>query len=71
MLVTYINSNKDITSDKLISDLSEFMLTYQIPKRFEFIDSFPLNSSGKISKQELRKLNDIRLIEYNKKISPP
>ena len=59
VLVAYINSSKDITSDKLISDLSEFMLTYQIPKRFEFIDSFPLNSSGKISKLELKKLNDI------------
>jgi len=38
---------------KLKSELSKILVDYQIPDKFIFSESFPLNNSGKISKKEL------------------
>jgi acyl-coenzyme A synthetase/AMP-(fatty) acid ligase len=45
--------DKSITEDKIRNDLSKIVLDYQIPEELFFLDVFPVNSSGKISKKDL------------------
>jgi len=44
--------------DRLVSELQTFVKTnlaaYKYPREVEFVDSFPLTSSGKIRRGELR-----------------
>ena len=45
--------------DELIAWCREQMANYKVPRRVEIVDTFPLNSTGKVMKDEL--LQELRL----------
>ena len=53
ILVLYVKVNSDITKEILFNKLHTILPSYQVPKKLFFIDEFPLNNSGKISKKDL------------------
>jgi acyl-coenzyme A synthetase/AMP-(fatty) acid ligase len=56
ILVAYIASKvKD--KDSIYNELRKIMPQYQLPQEIVFIDDFPLNNSGKISKNQLIELH--------------
>ena len=59
-IIAFIKTNMQ-DKEKIYKDLQNLLLPYQIPSEIIFIDKFPLNSSGKISKKELKKLYKERL----------
>ena len=54
-LILYIKVNKEVSKNDLKDDLNRILPEYQIPQKIVFLDEFPLNSSGKISKKDLTK----------------
>lgn len=54
LLVLYVKVNAETTKKDFLDQLHEVLPTYQIPQKIFFIQDFPLNSSGKISKKDLR-----------------
>jgi HIP---CoA ligase len=44
----------DATEDEIIAWAREAMANYKVPRRVAFVDSLPLNASGKVLKHELR-----------------
>lgn len=60
--VTYENTaafivcNKDIDTNKIKDDLSKMLPNYMIPNKYIILDSMPLNSNGKIDRNQLKKL---------------
>ena len=53
-LVTYLILDGSISSSDIKSSLKLVMPAFQIPKHFNKIDRFPLNSSGKICRKTLK-----------------
>jgi acetyl-CoA synthetase len=51
-------------SDALVEELQRMVKTdlalYKYPREIEFVESFPLTSSGKIRRAELRRLEVLR-----------
>jgi D-alanine--poly(phosphoribitol) ligase subunit 1 len=41
---------------KIKNELKEFLPSYMIPRKIQAVESFPLNTNGKVDKKELRKL---------------
>ena len=60
--VTYENTaaflvcNKDIDTNKIKNDLSKTLPNYMVPNKYIILDSMPLNSNGKIDRNQLKKL---------------
>lgn len=60
--VTYENTaafivcNKDIDTNKIKDDLAKMLPNYMIPNKYIILDSMPLNSNGKIDRNQLKKL---------------
>lgn len=60
--VTYENTtaflvcNKDIDTNKIKDDLSKMLPNYMVPNKYIILDSMPLNSNGKIDRNQLKKL---------------
>jgi len=46
----------ELTEKDLISWCREQMANYKVPRKIRFVDALPLNASGKVLKNELRKL---------------
>lgn len=46
-----------ITERELIKYVAEHLMSFQVPKTIEFVDSFPLNNMGKIDRNKLRCIN--------------
>ena len=62
-LVAYIISANPIDSAELITFISEFLPDYMVPSHYMFMDTFPINSSGKIDRKtlpipEVKKITD-------------
>lgn len=51
ILISYIKLNSSISKNKLVEYLESKLLPHQIPENIYFLDNFPLNNSGKISKK--------------------
>ena len=56
ILVLYIKVNQEVSKKELQQELHNILPTYQIPQKIFFVDKFPLNNSGKISKKDLIKI---------------
>ena len=60
--VTYENTaaflvcNKNIDTNKIKDDLSKTLPNYMVPNKYIILDSMPLNSNGKIDRNQLKKL---------------
>jgi long-chain acyl-CoA synthetase len=54
-----LHANTDVSERDLIRFSSEYLMSFQVPKRVEFLDSFPLNNMGKLDRNELRARNPI------------
>jgi long-chain acyl-CoA synthetase len=54
-----LRANADVSERDLIRFSSEYLMSFQVPKRVEFLDSFPLNNMGKLDRNELRARNPI------------
>lgn len=68
------DKNKNITADSLKELIHDNLAKFKIPKYVEFINSFPLTSSGKVRKfvlraQAVKKYNLTELIETKKELS--
>jgi long-chain acyl-CoA synthetase len=50
-----LNNNADLTENSIKQYCKKFVADYKIPRKIEFIDSLPKNSSGKILKKYLIK----------------
>ena len=46
--------NASLTERELIRYASQHLISYQVPKRIEFLQDFPLNNMGKIDRKKLR-----------------
>jgi acetyl-CoA synthetase len=67
----YVRLNKGIgASEQLVRELQEHvkknLAAYKYPRKIEFVDEFPLTSSGKIRRGELRRL-DLETLERSKR----
>ena len=45
------------SEDDLISHCQKFIASYKKPRHIRFVDQLPRNSTGKVAKEELRKLS--------------
>ncbi|MBL1098431.1 long-chain-fatty-acid--CoA ligase [Streptomyces coffeae] len=55
-----LNPGAALTEDKLIAWCKEEMAGYKYPRLVEFLDSLPVNATGKILKRELRDVPEAR-----------
>ncbi len=46
-----------VTERELIKYVAEHLMSFQVPKTIEFVESFPLNNMGKIDRKKLRSVN--------------
>lgn len=54
LVITYlIPSSDDVTIDSVKSEMAKLLADYQMPDKLIFMDSFPLNTSGKVCKKTL------------------
>src|SRR5262249_2325393 len=49
-----LRPGSSLTADELIAWCRETMANYKVPRAVDFIDTMPLNASGKVLKYELR-----------------
>ena len=49
-----LRPGKEITAEALTAWCREKMANYKVPRRIEFVTEFPLNSTGKVMKDELK-----------------
>lgn len=54
MAFVITKNNATVTGKEIQNFLRDKIAGYKIPKLFKFVDSFPLNSTGKVLKRELR-----------------
>lgn len=52
--VVILHPNEEVSEDMLIAHCRELLAGYKVPKSIDFVDSFPLVPSGKVSKKDLR-----------------
>ena len=52
----FLVCNKDIDTNKIKDDLSKTLPNYMVPNKYIILDSMPLNSNGKIDRNQLKKL---------------
>jgi D-alanine--poly(phosphoribitol) ligase subunit 1 len=52
-LIGFIATNKQVNSERLISQVASIIPPYMVPKRIEILDNLPKNANGKIDRQEL------------------
>ncbi|MEA3314778.1 MAG: AMP-binding protein [Campylobacterota bacterium] len=66
-LITYFKLNKNISIKEIYKELNLVLINYQIPQEINIIKKFPLNTSGKISKKDLKKtyLNNRNIYNEN------
>ena len=50
----YIQTNKSVTEDEIKDKLNKLLPSYMIPKTIIILDRLPINSNGKIDKEELK-----------------
>jgi len=48
-----------VTERELVRFAAEHLINFQVPKRIEFVESFPLNNMGKLDRKQLRAQNAI------------
>ena len=53
MLKLFVSTNKDITIKNIRDDISALIPKYMMPSKIYIIDSFPINSNGKIDRKTL------------------
>lgn len=60
--IAFIRLKEQKTVKEVKKDLLEYLLDYQIPEKIVFVESYPVNSSGKIDKKVLKEnyLNSLR-----------
>lgn len=51
-----LKPNKSVSPDEIRAFCKPRMATHKIPKYVEFVDAFPVSSTGKVLKRELRKI---------------
>jgi acyl-CoA synthetase (AMP-forming)/AMP-acid ligase II len=51
-----LRPGQQVTADELNAWCREKMANYKVPRRFEIVTEFPLNSTGKVQKNDLRAL---------------
>ncbi len=61
MAFVVMRSGSATTADEIISWSREQMANYKAPRRVEIIDALPLNATGKVEKNELRRRAAIRM----------
>ena len=52
----FLVCNKNIDTNKIKDDLSKTLPNYMVPNKYIILDSMPLNSNGKIDRNQLKKL---------------
>ncbi|WP_050491619.1 non-ribosomal peptide synthetase [Clostridium botulinum] len=66
-----LKSKEDlITIDELQSYLREYLPEYMVPKKYIFLESFPLSNNGKIDRKKLKQtdiIKDLQIEIYDKK----
>lgn len=55
-IVNFIILKNEKSDKEIKNDLKEILLSYQIPEKFIFLDSFPVNNSGKVCKKQLKEM---------------
>lgn len=53
-LIAYLKIYMEVSLDKINQDLKLILANYQIPHEINILENFPLNTSGKISKKDLK-----------------
>lgn len=54
-IVALIENSKKTSTEKIVNYLKLYLPNYMIPKRFHFINKFPLNKNGKVDRSKLIK----------------
>jgi long-chain acyl-CoA synthetase len=54
-----VRTNCDVTERDLIRFSADYLMNFQVPKRVEFLEAFPLNNMGKLDRKELRARNPV------------
>lgn len=54
-----VRSNSVVTERDLIRFSADYLMNFQVPKRVEFLEAFPLNNMGKLDRKELRARNPV------------
>ena len=52
----FLVCNKDIDTNKIKDDLSKTLPSYMVPNKYIILDNMPLNSNGKIDRNQLKKI---------------
>ena len=55
-IVNFIILKNNKSEKELREDLAQVLLPYQIPVKFIFLKSFPVNNSGKVCKKQLKEM---------------
>jgi acyl-CoA synthetase (AMP-forming)/AMP-acid ligase II len=50
----FVVANGDVTADELIGWCRDRMAGFKVPRAVQFLDSLPLNATGKVMKDQLR-----------------
>uniref|UniRef100_UPI00262CDCCF non-ribosomal peptide synthetase n=1 Tax=uncultured Aquimarina sp. TaxID=575652 RepID=UPI00262CDCCF len=69
-VISYITSNTNQTTTKLIEFLSQKLPDYMLPNRFVQLENMPLTSNGKIDRNSLSILNGIELLSEEEYVAP-
>jgi acyl-CoA synthetase (AMP-forming)/AMP-acid ligase II len=56
MAFVVLEDGADTTEEEIIAWCRDHMANYKAPRRVDFLDALPLNATGKVVKEELRKL---------------
>ncbi|QUI23833.1 amino acid adenylation domain-containing protein [Vallitalea pronyensis] len=64
IIVSYMITDKEISSDILVNMLELKLPVYMIPNRFVRVDKFPLNPNGKLDLKRLMNLNSPNSTNY-------
>lgn len=54
--IAFIRLKTPISQEEIKKDLATLLLSYQIPEKIFFIDSYPVNNSGKVCKKSLKEI---------------
>jgi acyl-CoA synthetase (AMP-forming)/AMP-acid ligase II len=56
MAFLVLRPDAGVTGDEIIAWSRDQMANYKVPRRVEFLDALPTNATGKVVKDDLRKL---------------
>jgi HIP---CoA ligase len=58
--MAFVVASQPLTADEIVAWSREQMANYKVPRRVEIVDTLPLNATGKVMKDELRRRAGLR-----------